>query len=963
LEKVKAELDEIADTVNWQTNYGMWINFYWVGVTRLARTDPRDPWKDLEEYEVRSAAAKAKAEGLDRRPLIVGIMREYLDAMKHFPKDHEAHLRAKFLCAYTMIHEVGHAVWAQDFRSENYSSAGHEPFVGDDAKSELGSAFMSRMFSGYDPNLRSQSSIPEFDKNLVWTYRPKQTEQKPLYTKEWAIPIPYMEELFSQTFWDALRQYKGKEFSIKAREKLKPSLTSLATKASKEWTIDDYGRPRMLFRRDPDRRTELEKLTLTKQDIAREREFERLNPDPPSYQDTYEGAEDYFGQEQDLHAEEYVAKLMSLPPREIWDGVLPSTSTSNNISYVTVEVRHRSGNPSSTSTRSNQNISYDQEDPIEVAAATADHNERFGNEVYDCRNIDELLENKKADVVAKMTMRGAYDYCQKHGIIFPLESKSSSTWGVQILNKYDPLQRGLIERIRLFAFQRAEERFKGDNPALLKIKEERRRAIEGWTDEDIRDWLMANGIPNISYRENLIQRVKRRMDEDIERIKEALPKSNSPPPQEWRPPRRIPNYQRGDARDKWSEQDFEAFFRSYNVPSFGTRATQCLRVERWDQESGLVFTDRSSEIHQDAKGLVLRIENGVEVYRFGVDIQGTTVEILKEKLYLIGFFPAKAILHLRFGTDGREELQDDQLLSVYASKDSPDWKDVWLDITFPEEPPADPDEGEEDVPQVYQARGSRATLRDDDEDDEEIGGYDSDCPHPTQDYFDDEDDEPIFRPKTRSLPTPVGNSVHVGPAGPASGGGTKGPSGVSGASRVTVSSTGLGGARGASSSSVKHKADDYDYDDELHKDLKRKRAILRIRKPDGTYEDPQEQPTLGERLAMTTARSSALHKAFKPGGGHDVPLKLGAAKEQNSRSAAEILDNLEDLEEDEKAQEQRIIALTKDNNDLKRMGSSLLNAVDLTEDSGDDEAMVPSGSGPSHMRDLYRNVPKRPKEY
>jgi hypothetical protein len=178
-----------------------------------------------------------------------------------------------------------------------------------------------------------------------------------------------------------------------------------------------------------------------------------------------------------------------------------------------------------------------------------------------------------------------------------------------------------------------------------------------------------------------------------------------------------------------------------------------------------------------------------------------------------------------------------------------------------------------------------------------------------------------------------------------------------------VSSTGLGGSRGASSSSVKHKADDYDYDDELHKDLKRKRAILRIRKPDGTYEDPQEQPTLGERLAMTTARSSALHKAFKPGGGHDVPLKLGAAKEQNSRSAAEILDNLEDLEEDEKAQEQRIIALTKDNNDLKRMGSSLLNAVDLTEDSGDDEAMVPSGSGPSHMRDLYRNVPKRPKEY
>jgi len=862
-----------------------------------------------------------------------------------------------------MIHEVGHVVWAQDFRSDSYSSAGHEPFVGDDAKAELGSAFMSRMFSGYDPNLRSRSSIPEFDKNLSWKYQPKQTEQKPLYTKEWAVPIPYMEELFSQEFWDALRQYKGKEFSIKAREKIKPSLTSLAIKVRKEWIIDDYGRPRMLFRRDPDRRAELKKLNLTKQEVTRERELERLNPDPLSYQDTdehEEGYEDILGEQQDVDAESFISRLMSLPPREIWDGVLPSASTSNNNDYVTVEVRYRPDNPFITSTRSNNNISYDQENPVEVAAATADQNERFGNEVYDCRNIDELLENKKPDVVAKMTMRVAYEYCQKHGIIFPLESKSNSTWGVQTLNKYDPLQRGLIERIRLFAFLRAEERFKGNNPALLKIKEERRRAIEGWTDEDIRDWLMANGIPNISYRDKLIQRVKRRMDEDIDQIKEALPKSTFLLPQQWRPPRRIPNYQRGDARDKWSEKDFEAFFRSYNVPALGTRATQCLRVERWDTESSYVFTDRSSKIHRDAKGLVLRIKNGVEVYRFGVDIQGTTVDILKEKLYLIGFFPAKAILHLRFGAHGRQELQDDQLLGVYASNDSPNWKDVWLDITFPEEPPPDSD-NEKNVSQVYQPRNPCANLDDDDEHDQEMWRYDSNRPHPDQDDSGDEDYKP---PKSGSLPAPVGNSIHIGPIKQARRGGTKGPSGVSSASRTTASRARLRGASGSSGSSGKRKADDYDhdYDDELHKGLKRKRAILRIRKPDGTYEDPQEQPTLGERLAMTTARSSALNKAFKPGGGHDSPLKLGAAKEQNSRSAAEILDNLEDLEEDEKAQEERIIALTQDDKDLKRMGSSLLNAIDLTEDS-DEEGLVLSGSGPSHMRDLYRNVPKRTKEY
>lgn len=45
----------------------------------------------------------------------------------------EIHLRAAFMAAYTIFHEVGHVVWLQDFRAWHAENV--EPWVGDDAVS------------------------------------------------------------------------------------------------------------------------------------------------------------------------------------------------------------------------------------------------------------------------------------------------------------------------------------------------------------------------------------------------------------------------------------------------------------------------------------------------------------------------------------------------------------------------------------------------------------------------------------------------------------------------------------------------------------------------------------------------------------------------------------------------------------------------------------------------------------
>jgi hypothetical protein len=76
-------------------------------------------------------------------------MGEYVLALRQFPPDSEAYLRATFLAAITMTHEIGHAVFHQDFRSLDYDPVqGYEPWVGQDCWAELGLSYIGWIFAG-----------------------------------------------------------------------------------------------------------------------------------------------------------------------------------------------------------------------------------------------------------------------------------------------------------------------------------------------------------------------------------------------------------------------------------------------------------------------------------------------------------------------------------------------------------------------------------------------------------------------------------------------------------------------------------------------------------------------------------------------------------------------------------------------------------------------------------------------
>lgn len=150
-EETKAELDNISEIVSWQVNYEMYRTLSWQGITRTVFDAPR-PWTEITLEETKKSDDRLKKLGYTRRRLTIGIMGEYVMALRQFPPDSEAYLRATFLAAITMTHEIGHAVFHQDFRSLDYDpTQGYEPWVGQDCWAELGLSYIGWIFSGYNP--------------------------------------------------------------------------------------------------------------------------------------------------------------------------------------------------------------------------------------------------------------------------------------------------------------------------------------------------------------------------------------------------------------------------------------------------------------------------------------------------------------------------------------------------------------------------------------------------------------------------------------------------------------------------------------------------------------------------------------------------------------------------------------------------------------------------------------------
>jgi hypothetical protein len=241
-DEVAAALDELeilARFIRWQTNDQMYARLNteagdeplnWMGITRLV--DAERPWSATIPEEVVAADSVSMSNGLKYRPLIIGIMGEYVDAIRNSPKSSEQRLRATFMAGVTMAHEAGHAIFHQDFRSYNPPTLS-EPFIGHGCSMELGQSFITWIFGGFHPNESSMEGhvFVEFTGPLAWFPCHTMDEERPRYKTLYSISMRWIQQKLTQSWWDSLPSPQELfDFSSKAKEQLRPLPTRIPAK-------------------------------------------------------------------------------------------------------------------------------------------------------------------------------------------------------------------------------------------------------------------------------------------------------------------------------------------------------------------------------------------------------------------------------------------------------------------------------------------------------------------------------------------------------------------------------------------------------------------------------------------------------------------------------------------------------------------------------------------------------------
>lgn len=217
ISEAEKDLKLLAKDLTWHANDVMYPKWKYLGATRLAASD--DPWEAEDIGTILESDMALESKGKLRRPLTMGIMKEYVTAIKSSDPTSERHIRAIFMAAITMAHEVGHAIFHNDFRSYN---GRREPYIGDDCEAEVGFSFIYWIFNGFSPQFTPDDV--EFKNTLYWS--PQYTlsmGKRPLDTAYYSIPISYLERLLSQEFWDGLGPLEQPQFSERARKELCPN--------------------------------------------------------------------------------------------------------------------------------------------------------------------------------------------------------------------------------------------------------------------------------------------------------------------------------------------------------------------------------------------------------------------------------------------------------------------------------------------------------------------------------------------------------------------------------------------------------------------------------------------------------------------------------------------------------------------------------------------------------------------
>ena len=532
LQETRLELDSISESVSWQVNYEIYRTLSWQGITRTVFDAPR-PWAEITPEETKKSDDLLKLQGCSRRKLTIGIMGEYVIALRQLTLGSEAYLRTVFLAAVTMTHEIGHAIFQQDFRSLDHDpTQGYEPWVGNDCWAELGLSYIGWIFSGYNPMPCALESVDhpwDVQAPLSW-FKQFTVHEHPLYETAYSIGVRFLQEILSTEFWDSLGDPKGGNFSEEAKRKLSP-MTDLAEPRPAiamlpqwKWTRFDG----VLWKTKFNDRRAGSRPMVTCEEIKWEQAQLKIryphtrptlwNGDPNPRINLFElGDEDEdkdfeVGPSTKLYTTHSLNSLRraDLPQREMDDGFIspdlpgPRAGSTN----VLLTVRYLPDSILNRAPRSNpRSYVNEHNDP--------ERGERFDDEDYDPNNLTATLFNKVDRKIAKITHEQAYKYCEARGIRFGLDYEDDETWQRSRLDRSDPKERALIQRIAQHSFRRLEKRFENSPLAVVLIKEFS-WAVRDWDDEDIMDFCASHGLSSSGNMTDRLAQVRNRRESDLQ---------------------------------------------------------------------------------------------------------------------------------------------------------------------------------------------------------------------------------------------------------------------------------------------------------------------------------------------------------------------------------------------------------------------------------------------------------------
>jgi len=697
----KAKLDALAKTViRWQLNSIIWRKLGWIGITRLVDNDENE-WDLVPPEDIRAADVESKDLGKKSRPLIIGIMAEYVKTIKESPEDSEQHIRAVFMAAVTMAHEIGHAILHSDFRSYNPPNL-QEPYVEKDRSAELGASFISWIFGGWHP--QSAGQLPEFRSQLYW--QPQYTQddkERPLYSTLHAIPIPYIQNLLSPQFWLdvqghpdlnstdlAIHNDYGTMWlndSAAVRHRLRPVLTSsIATATLPEWTISNStGDPEWKANNSVDWKgynPGNEVNGLTQADIDYEAARTGVKPNLFSGE-MQPNARDFMRRmkRRDIEEdpEEHNDKVELKPENrdDLDDGVLdadlrpPSKIDSTPLTRIVIHYLFGTGRAESKkhARRSDNDTDDDRRRKrvrIETAKTTL---AKFLPVMIDDADAKAFIRSTSLYVISNLTRLEISDLCRRLRLNGFANFSQLESWQGASLNRASEDDMAVAHRIResilLAGLNNTDFPHFGID-AQLSIEEESLQGVAGWAKTDLEGFCQDQGLELSHERSALILRVQQWKRAHMENTRSGDPTQ---------PPDHLGAHMAEDFSDPTESMnlnELKNFCRLRELPQWGTRRALVAKVQRQQADDALVTSGVSNEEINVRVGQPYRTDkNGFEMYAFKAILGQSSVTALKSAIFLKGNFRPSTDFKLFFYPGEREEdvLENDQPLSSYKRRD------------------------------------------------------------------------------------------------------------------------------------------------------------------------------------------------------------------------------------------------------------------------------------------------------